>query len=132
MSNMTVILPPVFWILWLHGSFLYGKEVDDLLLITIFFTLAAILVLIWRVRQIHFLYDHGLEVKGVIIEISYYKNRGKITYEFVLSGENFTGSSPVIKNKRTKMFDVGEQVVLYVDEDHPKRVYMRDLFVAEY
>jgi hypothetical protein len=92
-------------------------------------TVVAILVLIWRVFTIRAVFNDGLEAQAVISKVEFYRNRGRIEYTYTHQGQSYTSGNSVIKTKSTKGIKIDERVIVIVDRNHPKRAFIRDLYV---
>jgi len=92
-------------------------------------TVVAILVLIWRVLTIRAVFNHGLEIQAIISKVGFYRNRGRIEYGYTHQGQSYTSGNSVIKTKSTQKIQTDERVIVMVDRNHPKRAFIRDLYV---
>jgi hypothetical protein len=125
-----VLVPLVMWcmyaVLLLTGS---GQAPGGIFFIAAAITVIAALVLLWRYRTIAGVFADGIEVPATIHNAAFFRDRGRLEYVYTIQGEKYLGGVAVHKNRRTAALRPGEQVVVLVDPDHPKRAFIRDLYV---
>jgi hypothetical protein len=83
----------------------------------------------WRIRSVQGLFSRSVEVSGQITNVSFFRDRGRIDYEYVYQGQKCSGGTAVMKNGQTQSMRPGIAIVLLVDPDQPKRALIRDLYV---
>src|SRR5688500_11843284 len=83
----------------------------------------------WRIRTIQQLFSKGIEVGGQIIAISFYRDRGRVEYSYSHAGQAYSGGNAIMKTSRTQQLRSGDQIVLLVNPDEPKRALIRDLYI---
>ncbi len=86
-------------------------------------------VTIWRIRSIQQIFSKSVEVVGQVTNISFYKDRGRVEYSYTYLGQNYSGGNAIMKTGKTQQLHTGNQVVLLVNPDEPKRALIRDLYV---
>jgi len=84
---------------------------------------------IWRIRSIQQMFSKSVEVVGQITNVSFYKDRGRVEYSYIYRGQNYSGGNAIMKTGKTQQLRSGNQVVLLVNPDEPKRALIRDLYV---
>jgi len=84
---------------------------------------------IWRIRSIQQMFSKSVEVAGQITNISFYKDRGRVEYSYTYQSQNHSGGNAIMKTGKTQQLRSGDQVVLLVNPDDPKRALIRDLYV---
>ena len=98
----------------------------------ILFAIAALelLVLVFRTRWINTVFDNGTVVRGTIIKMFRFGRNSNITVEYNFLGVPY--KTRIMMNTWTiRRFRVDQQVDLVVDENKPKRVIVKELFVKE-
>ena len=85
--------------------------------------------LILRCISIITLFNSGWEVKATINEMGFFRGRGYIQYIFPYQNGRYAGRMTVMKTKATSSYRVGDEVIVIVDRDNPKKSIIRDLFV---
>jgi hypothetical protein len=83
----------------------------------------------WRIRAIQQLFSKGMEVIGQITNISFYRDRGRVEYSYSHAGQAYSGGNAIMKTRKTQQLRPGNQIVLLVNPDEPKRALIRDLYV---
>jgi hypothetical protein len=84
---------------------------------------------IWRIRSIQQIFSKSVEVVGEITNISFYKDRGRVEYAYSYMGQDYSGGNAIMKTRKTQQLSTGNQIVLLVNPDEPKRALIRDLYV---
>lgn len=92
-------------------------------------TIIAFCVFVWRIRQFILWFDDGIEVSGKINNIFFFRDRGRVDFEYTYQGEKFTSRSILHKVKQTTSLRVGDQVTVMIDRNNPKRAIIRDLYI---
>lgn len=92
-------------------------------------TLAALAVILWRVIPIYTVFNDPQEVKAAITEVGFFRDRGQIKFIYQYQNGKWIGSNYVLKNRRTSKYAVGDEVIVLVDRNQPKKSYIRELFV---
>lgn len=89
--------------------------------------LTAILFL-WRLLWIQRLFRVGTVVEGIVDRVSIHRDRGIVTFFFVI-GETFVKTSqPILMNKTTKTLAPGLKVQILYDAKKPKRALIVELY----
>ena len=84
---------------------------------------------IWRIRSIQQLFSKSVEVVGQITQVSFHRDRGRVEYSYTYQSKAYTGGNAIMKTGQTQKLRSGDQVVLLVNPDDPKRALIRDLYV---
>lgn len=82
----------------------------------------------WRIHAIQRRFEEGEEVTGRIIDVAFFRDRGKVTYSYVYQNQNYAGSNAIMKNGRTEQLYPGKEVVILVNPFNPKQALIRDLY----
>ena len=83
---------------------------------------------IWRSRDIQTAIEHGVECPAILSNVSFFRDRGRVDYIYTYQGQKYSSGSAVMKNGRTQALSVGQQIVVVVDPNNPKRAFIRDLY----
>jgi hypothetical protein len=89
----------------------------------------GIAAIIWRIRLITSAFEFGWEVEGDIVGISFFRDRGSVTYIYTIQGERFQTSNAIMKHRLTKSLARGQKVVIMANRDNPKVAFIRDIYV---
>lgn len=125
------LLPTVMWVmyifLWVSGK----TKTGDFILPVVFsvITVIALAVLFWRIQVFHTVFSDGIEAAATISNVSFFRDRGRVEYVYPYQGQKIIGGNAVLKVNRTQAYKIGEQVVVMVDRNMPKRAFIRDLYV---
>ena len=140
-AGLTVIVPLVVWGMYIATEYfgffpglggrnpLTGEDASFFLLLGIITTLICIPLLIWRVRSFQIIFSRGIEVSCHITNMRFNRGRGRVEYTYTYQGQTYQAGNGVFKTKRTKAIPQGDEVVLMVDQDNPKRSLIRDIYL---
>ena len=84
--------------------------------------------LISRYISIISLYNGGIEANATISDIGFFRDRGYIKYIYPFENRKYASQVTVMKNKSTTRYRIGEEVVVIVDRENPKKSVIKDLF----
>ena len=91
--------------------------------------LVALGILVWRLTTIFNLFNDGQEATATITDISFYRDRGRVAYIFMFQNEKYLNSNAVMKHGKSRMLQVGEQKIVLVNRDNPKKSILKDLYL---
>lgn len=131
MAFMSVVFPVISWGIYLYFLISRKGALPDSSLPIVFgaITVIALGVLVWRIMLINSVFAEGIEVNGTIKHTYFYRDRGRVLFDYTFMGEKNDAGSMVMRNKRTVALQPGMQVVVIVDQNHPKRALIRELYV---
>jgi len=92
-------------------------------------TLIGIPVLILRYRTISSVFDNGIQSKGVVTSVRFFRGRGRVEYSYTVQGEEQIASNAISRNSRTRKLRVGQSVAVIVDRDDPKRAFIVEIYL---
>lgn len=136
---MLIILVP--WIMYIATAYfgffpslrgrdpLTGSDAPFFQNLGIIATLIGIPLLVWRVRSFQALFARGVEVPGRITNVWFHRDRGRIEYEYTYQDKKYSSGNAVMKSGRTNKFRNGDELVLIVDPENPKRALIRELYI---
>lgn len=142
-SFMTLAAPIVVW--GLFGALSYFGFLPDLrwgrdpltresipimLNMAIIATGLAIPLFVWRVWTVWSTLTRGIEVPGQIVEVLFFRDRGRVEYTYTFEGHAHRRGNGIMRTKRTKALKPNNEVVLRAHPRHPKRAYIRDLYLS--
>lgn len=106
-------------------------KIMDFVLPVIFsiITIVAIGVLAWRVQVFNTIFNDGLETPATVGNIFFFRDRGRVDYVYTYQGQKYISGNVIHKVKQTQALQIGEQVIVMVDRNHPNRAFIRDLYV---
>ena len=123
---------PIIWVIGaayplINASADFGWQ--DMLAIAIPITVAAALVLAWRIRRVFRLFTHGRKLRAVIQLVSIVRDRGRIEFTYELEGQTVESWTPIHKSKRVLELRPRQQVDILVDPARPKNAIVAHLYV---
>jgi hypothetical protein len=83
----------------------------------------------WRIRSIQQMFAKGVEVVGQITNISFYRDRGRVEYDYTYQSQNYSAGNAIMKTAKTQQLRSGGQVTLLINPDEPKHALIRDLYL---
>ena len=83
---------------------------------------------IWRIRTVQKIFSNGIEVTGQIKDIFFHRDRGTVQYAYTYQGQEILSGNAIMKTGQTKKLRPGDQLVLLINPDQPKRALIRDLY----
>lgn len=128
---LAFLFPVIFWGLYIVLIILEKVTITDFILPIIFsvITIFAFVVLVWRIQVFNTVFDDGLESTATISSISFFRDRGRVDYVYSYQGQKYISGNAILKVKRTQALQIGEQVIVIVDRNNPKRAFIRDLYI---
>ena len=117
------------------GFFLFDRFIkslalgDELPFIVGLVCIIGVAVIIWRIRLISSAFEFGWEVEGDILGISFFRDRGSVTYIYTVQGERYQTSNAIMKHRLTKALYRGQKVVIMANKDNPKIAFIRDIYI---
>lgn len=102
---------------------LLGAVVSLVLTAVLFFFLFR------RIARIRRIIQTGERVEGGITDIRFIKDRGRVSFRYLLNGEVVEGGAPVMKNATTLQLIPGTVVELALDPEDPSKAIVVELYV---
>jgi len=129
-SFLSVLFPVVFGGFTAY-FFLTGNDASQLfLLLAIGVTVIGVPFLFQRYRTISSVFKDGMESKGVVTSIGFFRGRGRVVYSYTFQGEKQSSGNAINKNSRTRNLKVGQAVTVLVDRNDPKRAFIREIYLS--
>ena len=92
-------------------------------------TLVLLFLLYRRIARIRRIIQTGERVEGGITDIRFIKDRGRVTFRYLLNGQVVEGGAPVMKNATTLQLIPGTVVELALDPEDPSRAIVVELYI---
>ena len=89
----------------------------------------GVAAIVWRIRLISSAFEFGWEVDGDLVSISFFRDRGSVTYIYTIQGERYQTRNAIMKHRLTRSLVQGQQVVIMANKDNPKIAFIRDIYV---
>lgn len=130
---LATVFPIVMWGMYGVMLFLGNLDTSDRIFpaLTAGITVVSALVLVWRIRLFYRIFGEGVEAPATISKVFFYRDRGSLGYSYTYQGQNYNSGNAVHRVKQTRNLKPGDQVIVIVDPTHPKRAYIRDLYLKD-
>lgn len=129
LSNLAFLFPLVMWGIVAFNYYLGEPVSQNYSLTVVGFTVAGVLVLVWRYLTMLRIFNDGQSAAATIDSVGFFRGRGQISYIYTYQGEKYLGRNFVSRNSRTKNLAIGDRVTVFVDSNNPKRAYIQELFI---
>lgn len=96
--------------------------------ITTYVLLVFLFLMVLRFFFIASYFKDSTVVVGVIKDIWFHKDRGRITYAYQIDGVTYLKGSAIMKTKMTKQLGIGSTVPLIVKKSNPKKALIASLY----
>ncbi|HSG43741.1 MAG TPA: hypothetical protein VLA72_11350 [Anaerolineales bacterium] len=128
-SLLSFLFPVVFWALIAYYFYTGNDSMQLFALLSIGVTIVGIPYLFWRFYIISSVFEDGLEVQGTIMNIGFFRGRGRVDYTYIHQGQKYISGNAINRSKHTKGLQGGQQVILLVDRNSPKRAFVKDIYL---
>ena len=127
---ISAFIPPVLLALYFYVCIADESLRSEWILVVLFgaIAMASWVVAFWRVTRLSAILNYGREAYGGIGHVSFHRGRGQVVFIYTYMGQNYVGSTTVMGNKQTRSLSVGQEMVILVDGENPKRALIRDLY----
>lgn len=126
--TLAILIPVLLWFVYLLSLFITRSGLNVVLVLAVAATLLAPLYFWYRLRALRKVLEEGRTVEGLIRNVYFYSDRGRVHYSYQLDGKNYTSSSALHRTTETLAYRDGQTVLLAVDPANPNRAYLRDLY----
>ncbi|HLO15092.1 MAG TPA: DUF3592 domain-containing protein [Anaerolineales bacterium] len=114
--------------IYIYHLFLSGNPTHNFIGVALGIFVLGLLGMAWRYISIVSLYNSGLETKGTISEIGFFRDRGYIKYIYPYENRKYAGHVTVMKNRTTTRYKIGNEIEVIVDRENPKKSLIKDLY----
>ena len=128
-SFIAVLFPVVFDIFTIYFFFTGNYSFQFFLPIAIVATIIGVPFLVKRYRIISSVFEAGIQTKGTVTNIGFFRGRGSVSYSYNVQGETQTSSNAINRNSHTRKLTVGQKVTVVVDRDDPKRAFIWEIYL---
>ncbi len=110
-----------------------GIEVDSsmmniMLLVAVAVTILCGWLAVKRIGVIKQVIRNGPEVEGRIQSIGFFKDRGRVEFDYEYAGESYHAGNAIWKNRETTQLQDGDGIRLILDPDKPSRAFSASLY----
>jgi hypothetical protein len=128
-AYISILAPVIMWGVYAF-SYFSGRETGTTYTITLTaITVAGLLALIWRYRLFSTVFDDGQQTQATISRVSFYRDRGRIDYEYTYMGQQYKSGNAVHKISRVTGLKIGDRVTVMIDRNKPNRAFIKDLYL---
>ena len=120
-----IIGPGIF----IYQAFFAENPTNDLPWTTLVIFVLSSVGLAIRILSILSVFNNGLEVKAIVSEVGFNRDRGFIKYAYTHEGNTMIGKSAVMRTKATSSYQVGQEINVLVNRENPQKTLIKDLFV---
>lgn len=109
------------------GYFFYVKD----FVVLPFFSVLPIVFLVLgflRFNALKTYFSSGIDTKGLIVDVWFMKDRGRVTYSYEIGDQKFTRTNAIMKTKETKTLVKGETVDILVKHAAYKKAIIKHLY----
>lgn len=99
-----------------------------LLFVLLLISFVTLLVAGIRFITIWKIFHGNQEVMGTISRIDFYRDRGRVEFEYIYQGIAYTSGLSIMKNRRTAGYQPGDEVFVLVDRNNPRKALIKDLY----
>jgi hypothetical protein len=82
-----------------------------------------------RYHVLKLYFNDGVDIKGVIVKIWFYKDRGRVNYTYQIEDKAYIKGLAIMKTKETSVLSEGMSINLLVKKDNHKKAIIKDLFI---
>ncbi len=131
LAFVAALFPLVTWCFYLIMLFLGEITFTELLLPIVFgvITVAALVVIAWRIQMINTIFSDGIEAQATISSINFYRDRSRVDYVYTYQNQKYSCVNAVHKVSQTRTLYIGQSVTVLVDRNDPKKAIIRDLYL---
>jgi hypothetical protein len=101
---------------------------SSLLTIALIATVICTSALVRRIRRIRRLIRHGCHANATVTMIWFFRDRGRIEFEYTRDGIVVQSGLALHKTKKTAALQVGQQIQVLVDPNRPKQIVIPELY----
>lgn len=125
-----LLTPFVLGAFYLFMSLTEETSVD--LIVPIVFgagALIAIIVLFWRIQLFNTIFSDGMTATATVNKVWFFRGRGRINYSYFYQGQNYASGNVVMKVKKARQIQMGDQLAVMINRNNPKQAFIRDLYM---
>lgn len=93
--------------------------------------LIGAVVIILRYRRINDYFLNGVEITGVVVKRSQFRDRGRIYFQYISGDTEYTASAAVHFSGRVKRMKEGQEVAVLIKRNDPPHSILKDLYVGK-
>lgn len=116
------------------GAFLFDRLVEPLTVsqelpyFAAFACVVGVPIIVWRIRLITSAFEYGWDVDGDILEIGFFRGRGRVTYIYTVQGQRYQTANAILRNRVTRSLQRGQKVKIVANRENPKVAFIRSIY----
>jgi hypothetical protein len=112
-----------------------GGEVDPsfivgMCVVTAFIAVLVFFLLVRRISRIKRILADGVRTKAKVLEVGFFKDRGRIEFEYRHNGQEHRTGVAVMKNNQTTAVSPGDEIEVALDPENAGKAYVVQLYCA--
>lgn len=108
---------------------LAASDAPFFLIMAIIFSLVFVSIGVWRIKQIKNIFSNGIEVTGKVLKITFYKDRGRLEYEYTLEDYSYRSNVGIHKTGEVIELQSGHPLKIIVHRDNSLKSVVADLYL---
>ncbi|HUE71078.1 MAG TPA: DUF3592 domain-containing protein [Pirellulaceae bacterium] len=110
-----------------------GQEVDPqfiigMCVVAVVLTLLLFFLLWRRIARIRNILATGPRTKAKVLGIGFFKDRGRIDFEYTHNGQQYATGTAVMKNQQTTSIAAGDEIEVALDPENPLKALIVHLY----
>ncbi len=124
------LLGAIIFSVMLFGLSIYDSMRFNVSLLNLFTAISVIFLLlgISRIFVIHSYFSNYEIIEGMIVKIRFYKDRGRVTFVYLIDGVAYQRGLAIMKTKLTKEFYEKHKIEVIVKKSNPKKSLIAILY----
>jgi hypothetical protein len=112
-----------------------GQEVDaqftvGMCVVAGVFAVLMFVLLLRRIAHIKRVLASGVRTSAKVLEVGFFKDRGRIEFEYTHHGQEHRTGIAVMKNKETTAISPGDEIELALEPENAAKAYVVQLYCA--
>ena len=125
------LFPVILWAGYSISELTGTNQSDSFnyLLISTPLSIIGLVVVIWRIQKITSVFNERFEVTATISDFRFFRDRARVSYIYTFQGKKYVSGNAIHKTRQTEFLNIGDETAVMVDRNHPKRAFIRDLYL---
>jgi len=128
-AALALMAPFIFWLLFWMLSITHIVDMQIPRYVVIVLTFASLLLVAWRCWLISQIFANGVATQAEVQHVWFSGDRGRLVFTFIWERAPLQKNSMIPKNEYTESLREGQAIMVMVDPLHPKRAFVRDLYL---
>ncbi len=112
-----------------------GQEVDPQSAVVIcvvagLVTVLLLFMLAKRISRLKRILQTGPRVVATVSDVAFFKDRGRVEFQYIQDGEDIHAGTAIMKNKETEAIIPGAQIEVAIDPENPKKALIVRLYCS--